>query len=64
MTVAFRVPVRDASFATSQLVHLGDYGLVFLILASYYQVYSMFLFLRLLLPASSIFFGFLVFVCD
>ncbi|RVW97709.1 hypothetical protein CK203_028091 [Vitis vinifera] len=36
------VPVRDASFATSQLVHLGDYGLVFLILASYYQVGVMF----------------------
>ena len=53
-----KVSVSGVPLAISQPVHLDNYGSVFLLVASFYQVCSMFLSLHLLLPISFIFLGF------
>ena len=51
-------PFSGVPLVISRPVHLGDYNLAFLLVASFCQVCSLFLSLRLLLPVSSLFLGF------
>ena len=54
-----KVSVSGVPLSISQPVHLGNCGSVFLLVASFYQVCSMFLSLHLLLPVSFMFLDFL-----
>ena len=53
-----RVFFNGVPLAISRPVHLGDCGSAFLLVASFFQVCSLFLSLHLRLPVSSIFLGF------